>query len=100
MGAGCCGNEARFDGVSTAYRGVLWAVIAINATMFVVEMTAGIAAQSQALRPIALDFLGDTANLCDEPRVIGMSLRVGRRRPWFKGISLSLMAAWVLGSTL
>jgi len=100
MGAGCCGNEARFDGVSTAYRRVLWAVIAINATMFVVEMTAGIAAQSQALKADALDFLGDTATYAMSLAVIGMSLRVRATAALVKGISLSLMAAWVLGSTL
>lgn len=100
MGAACCGGEARFDGVSTAYRCVLWAVITINATMFAVEMTAGIAARSQALKADALDFLGDSATYAISLAVIGMSLRVRATAALVKGISLSLMGLWVLGSTL
>ena len=44
-----CSRNACFDGASTSYRRALWAVIAINATMFCVEITAGISASSQAL---------------------------------------------------
>lgn len=39
--AGCCGHDARFDGVSDDYKRRLRIVIALNAAMFVVEMTAG-----------------------------------------------------------
>ena len=53
--SGCCGNDAKFDGVSTDYKRRLWLVIAINALMFVVEMSAGRLAQSQALQADALD---------------------------------------------
>jgi Co/Zn/Cd efflux system component len=35
-------------------------VIAINATMFIVEITAGFTSRSQALQADALDFLGDS----------------------------------------
>ncbi len=45
-----------------AYRRVLWAVLAINAAMFAVEVIAGLAAGSAALQADALDFLGDAAN--------------------------------------
>lgn len=59
--AGCgCGDEIRFDGLSAAYKRVLWVVIAINGIMFLVELTAGLLAGSQALKADALDFLGDT----------------------------------------
>jgi Co/Zn/Cd efflux system component len=41
MGA-CCGHDhGEFDGMSKGYKSRLWAVIAINAAMFLVEMTAG-----------------------------------------------------------
>ena len=95
----CCGHEARFDGLSAAYKRVLWAVIAINATMFVVEVTAGHLAGSQALQADALDFLGDTATYAISLAVIGMSLRVRALAALGKGISLSVMGVWVLGST-
>ena len=95
----CCGQEARFDGLSAAYKRVLWAVIAINATMFVVEVTAGHLAGSQALQADALDFLGDTATYAISLAVIGMSLRVRALAALGKGISLSVMGVWVLGFT-
>ena len=39
------------------YRRALWAVIAINGIMFVVELSAGITAKSMALQADSLDFL-------------------------------------------
>ncbi len=59
----CTDNCAGFDGASPAYQRVLWIVIALNAAMFAVEMIAGHAAASQALKADALDFLADAANL-------------------------------------
>ena len=99
--AGCgCGNDLKFDGVSAAYRRVLWIVIAINAAMFVVEMVAGQLAGSQALQADALDFLGDSVTYAISLIVIGMPLMWRARAALFKGISLGLMGLWVLGSTL
>lgn len=100
MGAQCCSGQAKFDGLSKGYRRALWAVIAINAVMFVVEMTAGVAAQSQALQADALDFLGDTATYAISLAVIGMSVQVRATAALVKGLSLSAMGLWVLGSTL
>lgn len=99
--AGSCGcQSARFDGMSPGYKRALWVVIAINAVMFVVEMTAGIAAQSKALQADALDFLGDTATYAISLAVIGMAASVRAKAALVKGLSLSLMGTWVLGSTL
>lgn len=99
MGA-CCNNDTPdFDGAAPGYRRALWVVIAINAVMFLVEMTAGMAAGSQALKADALDFLGDSLTYGLSLFVIGMSLRVRARAALFKGLSLSLMGLWVLGST-
>lgn len=100
MGGQCCSGQAKFDGLSKGYRRALWAVIAINAVMFVVEMTAGVAAQSQALQADALDFLGDTATYAISLAVIGMSVQVRATAALVKGLSLSAMGLWVLGSTL
>ena len=69
--SGCCGNDAKFDGVSAEYKRRLWLVIAINALMFVVEMSAGRLAQSQALQADALDFLGDALTYGLSLAVIG-----------------------------
>lgn len=72
--SGCCENQS-FDGSSPAYRRALWAVIAINAIMFVVEMSAGVMSGSQALKADALDFAGDTATYGLSLLVIGASLK-------------------------
>ncbi|MEX5578143.1 cation transporter [Pseudophaeobacter sp. A-200-2] len=98
--AGCCGHEARFDGVSAAYKRRLWVVIAINAGMFAVEMGAGQMAGSQALKADALDFLGDALTYGISLAVIGASLRTRALAALAKGISLLLMGMWVFGSTL
>jgi len=98
--AGCCDHDARFDGVSSAYKRRLWLVIAINAAMFAVEMSAGQAAQSQALKADALDFLGDALTYGLSLAVIGMSVRVRATAALVKGISLMAMGLWVLGTTL
>ena len=97
--SGSCGHNAQFDGVSADYKRRLWAVIAINAGMFAVEMTAGQLAQSQALQADALDFFGDALTYGISLAVIGASLRVRSMAALAKGISLLLMGLWVFGST-
>jgi Co/Zn/Cd efflux system component len=98
--SGCgCDDGVKFDGLSTAYKRALWAVIAINATMFLVEMGAGVLSGSQALKADALDFLGDTATYSISLFVIGMPLVWRSRAALLKGLSLGAMGLWVLGST-
>lgn len=95
-----CQNHAAFDGMSADYKRRLWAVIAINASMFIIEMTAGHAAGSQALKADALDFLGDAMTYGISLAVIGSSLSVRANAALFKGASLLAMGAWVFGSTV
>lgn len=99
MSASCCGHSASFEGLSADYRRRLWAVIAINATMFFVEMGAGALAGSQALQADALDFLADAATYGISLAVIGSALRVRAWAALAKGASLTLMGLWVFGST-
>ncbi len=89
-----------FSGAEPRYRRILWLVAGLNGAMFLVEMIAGQAAGSQALQADALDFLGDSLTY-------GLSLWAISRPPsWrartamLKGVSLLVMALWVLGSTL
>lgn len=96
----CCGHDAKFDGVSNDYKRRLWIVIFLNAAMFAVEMSAGHLAKSQALQADALDFLGDALTYGISLAVIGASIKVRTTAALAKGISLLLMGAWVLGSTL
>jgi len=99
MSADCCGDGVRFEGLSPDYKRRLWIVIAINASMFLVEMAAGALAGSQALRADALDFLGDAMTYGISLAVIGTAIQIRARAAVLKALSLTVMALWVLGST-
>jgi Co/Zn/Cd efflux system component len=95
MGADCCGRSATFEGLSADYKRRLWLIIAINATMFLVEMSAGALAGSQALQAGALDFLGDATTYGVSLAVIGTSIQIRARAAILKALSLTAMALWV-----
>ena len=99
MSADCCDHGTRFEGLSADYKRRLGLVIAINASMFLVEMAAGALAGSQALQADALDFLGDATTYGISLAVIGTSIQIRARAAILKAISLTTMALWVLGST-
>jgi len=99
MGASC-GHDCQFDGTSRAYKNALWAVIAINGAMFIVEMLGGALSHSMALRADALDFLGDSLTYAISLIAIGMSLRVRAAAAMFKGISLAAMGLAVFGFSI
>lgn len=99
-----CGCEQTHQDFSPAmpagYRRALWLVIGLNATMFGVEMAAGVLAGSQALQADALDFLGDSLTYGLSLAVLGASLGVRARVALFKGLTLGAMGLFVLGGTL
>lgn len=99
--ASCCSAGVPvFDGVHPRYKRILWTVIAINGAMFATEIVAGQIAGSKALEADALDFLADTVTYGLSLAVIGASLRTRATAALLKGLSLSLMALWVFGSTV
>ena len=98
--SGCCGNDHGFDGSSIAFRRALWAVIAINAGMFFVEMIAGAAAHSQALKADALDFAADAATYGMSLFVIGKPLHWRANAAMIKATSLLVMGVLILGLAL
>ena len=83
-----------------AYRRVLYVVIAINGAMFLVELGAGLFAQSVALQADALDFLGDTATYAITLMVLAMSLRWRALAALLKGTTMGLFGFWVIGQTV
>lgn len=101
MAGGCCGpSDLAKKPEDNAWRRVLWIVLVINAAMFGVELYAGVAAQSAALKADALDFLGDAANYAISLGVAGLALRWRARAALAKGASLLLLGLWVMASTL
>lgn len=97
---GCRAGVPVFDGVDPRYELVLWTVIAINGLMFLTEVLAGQLASSQALKADALDFLADTVTYGLSLAVIGTRVRTRTLAALAKGLSLFLMSAWVLGTTV
>ena len=82
------------------YRRILWGVLAINAFMFVTEMTAGVWGKSVALQADALDFLGDSATYAMTLIVLGMSLRWRAGAAMIKGLAMGGFGTWVMATTV
>jgi Co/Zn/Cd efflux system component len=80
------------------YRRILWAVLAINAGMFLVEIGAGLAAGSASLQADALDFLGDAGNYAISLFVVGMALRYRAMAALAKGGTMGVFGLWVIGT--
>ena len=98
MSESCCGPTAETQS-RDRFRRVLWAVLAINAGMFAVEVVAGLAAGSASLQADALDFLGDAGNYVISLLVVGMALRYRAMAAFAKGATMGLFGLWVIGVT-
>lgn len=100
--AGCCHDDhcsAPKALNSPDWRRALWIALAINASMFVAEVVAGVAAGSASLQADAIDFVGDAANYAISLGVAGMALTWRARAAQIKGWSLGLLGVAVLLST-
>jgi len=95
--AACCASVV--DPSVAHYKKVLWAVLAINAAMFAIEIGAGLMAGSASLQADALDFLGDAANYALSLIVVGMTLRARATAALVKGVSMATLGLWVLAVT-
>ncbi len=81
-------------------RRVLWAALAVNAAMFVVEIVASWYAGSTALLADAIDFLADTAAYGITLFVVAASARWKASAALAKGVGMALFGLWVLGETV
>ena len=79
------------------WRRILWFALFANAAMFMVEIVAGVAADSRALQADALDFFGDAANYAISLFVAGMALHWRSRAALFKGATMLAFGLWVIG---
>jgi Co/Zn/Cd efflux system component len=98
----CCPPPLNLDSHrgNQAYRRVLWAVLAINAVMFLVEIGAGLAAGSASLQADALDFLGDSANYAISLFVVGLALQYRATAALVKGATMGVFGLWVIGTVV
>jgi Co/Zn/Cd efflux system component len=102
--ADCCCTPPPFKDPhrdnASAFRRVLWAVLAINALMFLVEIGAGLVAGSASLQADALDFFGDAANYAISLVVVGMALGYRATAALAKGATMGLFGLWVIGAVV
>lgn len=93
----CCDGIGNVEEIP--YRRIMWAVLAVNAAMFLIEAGAGLGAKSVALQADALDFLADAATYGITLFVLPMAIRWRARAALVKGASMALFGLWVLGAT-
>jgi Co/Zn/Cd efflux system component len=96
----CCDHDGSAPQTDERYRRILWAALAVNLAMFLVEIVASIIAGSVSLRADALDFLADAANYAVALAVVGLALRWRARAALLKGGVMGLFGLWVAASTV
>ena len=100
MGANCCNHTSGTQLQDRRYRRVLLAVLVINASMFLIEIVAGLAAGSASLQADALDFLADVANYGISLLVLGSVRRYRSTAALAKGVSMGVLGIWVMATCL
>jgi Co/Zn/Cd efflux system component len=93
----CCGDAAR--ALSAQHRNVLWAVLAINSGLFLLELIAGARAGSSALLGDSLDMLGDALIYAASLFVVDRSRRAQAQVAGAKGLVMFLLGLVVLCDT-
>lgn len=93
-------EHASAAAASPGYRRILWVALAVNLTMFVVEIGAGLASSSVSLLADSLDFLGDAANYGLSLFVLGMAIQWRARASLIKAASMAAFGLWVAVTTV
>ena len=99
MGKSCCQTPEPDQAAhnNPRWRLILWIALIANAAMFVVEIIAGVAADSRALQADALDFFGDAANYAISLGVAGMALAWRAKAALVKAATMLAFGLWVIG---
>lgn len=94
MGVSCSYQE--IEGGGKKLRMILWIALLINLAMFVVEMTAGFLAHSNALLADSLDMLGDVFVYAVSLFVLGKSHIAKANASLSKGVIMGALGIFVL----
>ncbi len=99
MGKSCCQTPEPDQAAhnNPRWRLILWIALIANAAMFVVEIIAGVTADSRALQADALDFFGDAANYAISLGVAGMALAWRAKAALVKAATMLAFGLWVIG---
>ena len=98
MSGHCCDPGDRHPEYDREYRQILWAVLGINAALFMVEIVAGLVSGSASLQADALDFFADAANYGISLSVAGLGITHRARAALAKGSTMGLFGIWVLAT--
>ncbi|WP_415911568.1 cation transporter [Neptuniibacter sp. QD37_11] len=97
MASSCCNaNHAKRALEDGRFRKALWIALLINASMFIIEIIAGLNASSASLLADAIDFLGDSANYVISLSVLSMGMLWRSRAALIKGSTMLLFGIAVL----
>lgn len=97
----CCNDKAcELDALRVRQSSTLKWVLAINAVMFVVELTAGLMSGSLSLLADSLDMLGDALVYGFSLYVVARGARMKARAALFKGIIMAMFCLFVLGQAI
>jgi Co/Zn/Cd efflux system component len=97
MSIECC--PPRPPAADAGYRRVLVAALALNVTMFLVEIVSGVVAGSSSLLADAVDFAGDAANYALSLGTLALVPAWRSRVALVKGCSMGSYGVFVLGIT-
>jgi len=99
--AGCCENKScEIEALQKRQSAVLKMVLAINALMFLLEMTAGILSSSVSLVGDSLDMLGDALVYAFSLYVVTRGARMKAMAALFKGGIMLAFGLFVLGQAV
>lgn len=97
MSASCCPPQA--PAADPAYRRILAIALALNASMFLVELASGVVAGSSSLLADAIDFAGDASNYALSLGALAMMPAWRSRVALLKGCSMGAYGVLVLAIT-
>jgi cation diffusion facilitator family transporter len=99
--ADCCNDKAcEIDALRSRQSSTLKIVLAINAIMFAVELTAGLLGNSVSLVADSLDMLGDALVYGFSLYVVARGAAMKARAALFKGIIMAGFGLFVLGQAI
>lgn len=99
--ANCCNDKAcEIEALRNRQSSVLKMVLAINAVMFVVELTAGLISGSVSLVADSLDMLGDSLVYGFSIYVVARGVRLKAIAALFKGGIMAAFGLFVLGQAI
>ena len=99
--ANCCNDKAcELDALRGRQSATLKTVLAINAVMFVVELTAGLLGDSISLVADSLDMLGDAMVYGFSLYVVARSTTMKARAALLKGFIMAAFGLFVLGQAV